>query len=198
MKNTAKLCAVTVVSLCLLCSCSKAPNNGTSQNYSVAQGTLENVTATENEYVDYTFEYPGDWTIIRNDGMIAVQSSEEKVSDRVSISCTTFSVDPNLTVLEYWDGDGTEEKIGYYAKMKETIGGDFKEISRTELELGNTGAPALMVTYSATTVDMTYQFSQVVSIISGDVYTFTYTALPERFEEWKPAFTHAVASFKLK
>lgn len=199
MKNTAKLCAIAVLSVGLLCSCSEAPNNGSSENYAIAQVEISDTKTTDNEYVGYTFEYPKSWTILRNDGMISVQSAEDNPEERVTISCTTFDqYDATIPVSIYWDGDGTEENPGYYKQMQKTIGGDFKEISRKELKLGNTGAPALLVTYSAQIVDKTYMFSQVVSIVGGSVYTFTYTALPDSFETWEPALTHAVTSFKLK
>ncbi len=199
MKNTVKLCAIAAVSLSLLCSCSKAPNKGTSENYNVAEIEIGDTAKTENEYVGYTFEYPKTWSVVRNDGMIAVQSDEKEPEQRVTISCTTYSsIDPTLAVLPYWDGDGTKENPGYYKKLQDTLGGDFKEISRSETELGNTGAPALKVVYSAEIADKTYMFGQVVSIFDGSIYTFTYTALPDYYEAWEPALTHAVTSFKAK
>ena len=199
MKNSAKICAVIVLSAAVLCSCSKAPNEGSSENYAIARVQVSETNTTENDYVGYTFEYPKSWTVLRNDGMISVQSSEDNPLERVTISCTTFDqYDTTIPVSVYWDGDGTEENPGYYKQMQNTIGGDFKEISRKELKLGNTEAPALLVTYSAQIVDQTYMFSQVVSIVEGSVYTFTYTALPDSFETWSSALTHAVTSFKLK
>ncbi len=199
MKKSVKLCAVAAVSLSLLCACSEAPNKGTSENYSVADVQISETVNTDNKYVGYTFEYPKNWTVLRNDGMICVQSDEKNPSERVTVSCTTVdSGDPNLAVLPYWDGDGTENNPGYYKSMQETIGGDFKEISRSELQLGNTGAPALKVVYTADVAGMTYMFGQVVSIYDGSIYTFTYTALPDFYEAWEPALTHAVTSFKVK
>ena len=199
MKTSTKLCAIAVSSLVLLCSCSKAPNDGTSENYAVAQAEIQTTAVTDNAYVGYTFEYPKSWSVIRNDGMICVMSGEDNPNERVTISCTTFdSNDPTLTVLAYWDGDGTDENPGYYNLMKQTIGGDFTEISRKETKLGNTGAPALKVTYQATVVDKTYCFSQVISVFNGSIYSFTYTALPEYFESWEAALTHAVTSFSVK
>lgn len=198
MKTTTKLCTIAVCSLVFLCSCN-APNNGTSENYAAATTEITDIANTENEYVGYTFEYPKSWNVIRNDGMICVQSNEDNPDNRVTISCTTFdSNDPMLTVLAYWDGDGTEENPGYYNRMKKTLGGSFTEISRKETKLGNTGAPALKVTYEAEVADRTYRFSQVISVMQGSVYTFTYTALPETFEVWESALTHAVTSFSMK
>lgn len=199
MRKTAKLGIVVLSSFLLLCSCSDAPNDGTSENYDVASVEITDAKTTDNKYVGYTFEYPKDWKVIRNDGMIAVQSQEDDPEKRVTISCTSLdSLDPSLTVSSYWDGDGTEEKPGYYKQMQETIGEDFDERERKELKLGNTGAPALRVTYNAKVVDKNYKFSQVVSVIDGTVYTFTYTALPGSFKTHEADFTHAVSTFKLK
>lgn len=197
MKKTVKLCAIAVVSLSLLCSCGEAPNMGTSENYAVASAEFGDTASTENEYVGYTFEYPKDWTVLRNDGMISVRSNEQIPDERVTISCTTADcADPNLAVQPYWDGN--ESTPGYYQSMQEAFGGDFEEISRSETELGNTGAPALKVVYKAKIVDKTYMFGQVISIYDGSIYTFTYTALPDYFEAWEPALTHAVTSFRIK
>lgn len=197
MKKTVKLCAIAVVSLSLLCACGEAPNNGTSENYAIAQSEIGETSGTENQYVGYTFEYPKNWTVLRNDGMITVQSDEDNPNERVTISCNTADAyDPTLAVVPYWDGN--DETDGYYKQMQKAIGGDFKEISRSETKLGDTGAPALKVVYSAEIVDKTYMFGQVVSIYDGTIYTFTYTALPEYFEAWEPALTHAVTSFRIK
>lgn len=197
MKKTVKLCAIAVVSLSLLCSCSEAPNKGSSENYAVADVEIGDTASTDNEYVGYTFEYPKEWTVLRNDGMISVQSAEKDPNERVTISCTVADIaDPSLAVQPYWDGN--ENTPGYYKSMQEAFGGDFQEISRKEMELGNTGAPALKVVYKADIVDKTYMFGQVISIYDGSIYTFTYTALPDYFEAWEPALTHAVTSFKVK
>lgn len=199
MKKTVKLCVVAALSLSLLCSCSEAPNQGSSENYNVAQAEFGDTVTTENKYVGYTFEYPKDWTVARNDGMVAVKSSEDDPNERVTISCTSYSSpDPTLAVLPYWDGDGTDENPGYYKKMQETLGGRFEEISRIETELGDTGAPALKVVYSAEIADKTYMFGQVISIYDGTIFTFTYTALPDIYKAWEPALTHAVTSFRIK
>lgn len=197
MKKTVKLGIAVLSSLVLLCSCSEEPNKGTSENYEIANVKTEGNKLTDNKYVEYTFEYPKDWAVLRNDGMISVQSDEDNPNERVTISCTAVdSRIPDITVNDYWYGkDG---QPGYYKQMQETIGGDFKEISKKEVKLGNTGAPALRVTYNAKVADKTYKISQVVSVISGSVYTFTYTALPERFDHWEAAFTHAVTSFQFK
>lgn len=199
MKKSVKIGAIALTSLVLLCSCSEKPNEGTSENYTVASVEVGDNKSTENEYVGYTFEFPKEWSVIRNDGMISVQSNEQNPDERVTISCTSFdSRDPQMAVLTYWDGDGTEENPGYYKQMQDTIGGDFTEFSREELKLGSTGAPALRVVYGAKIADTTYQFSQVVSIIEGTVYTFTYTALPQSYDKWESALIHAVTSFRLK
>lgn len=212
MTNTTKLAAIALSSFVMLSSCSKAPSQGTSENYNIAEVSAnvdkddvsaelpnESGVTTNNDYVNYTFEYPKSWTIERNDGMISLKSSEEDKNERVTLSCTSYDTyDPQMTVLKYWDGDGTEQNPGYYNQLKETLGGSFTEILRKELKLGNTGSPALKVTYSAKLADKEYRFSHIVSVMEGTVYCFTYTALPEAFETWESALTHAATTFKLK
>ncbi len=174
MKSSLKFAVVAIASCVLLASCSKAPTE--------AQAGYE---ITENDYVDYTFEYPEDWELIRNDGMIAVKAPEGSVT----ISSTSFEPDdPTMLAQEYWEG--------YFESFKETFGGTVSVITEEETKLGD--AAAKYVTYTATVVGSDYQFTQVTAIRNGTAYTLTYTATPDTHESYLPALTHAVTSFKFE
>lgn len=178
-RNTATLCAVLVSSCLLLGSCSKAPTEASS-GYAIL----------DNEYVDYTFEYPEDWNTVENSGMVMVKAKK----DNVSISCTTFDVKTE-TVESYWYGDGTEENKGFFDYFKTTLGGTVEVISEEETSLGKEQAPALSVTYTATMGDSEYMLTQIVGIYNGDAYTLTYTAKPDTHDTYKGALTHALSTF---
>jgi len=205
MNKTAKLCLVGLSSLVLLCSCSDAPTQSTSENFEIAQ----------NEFTTYTFEYPKDWTVIRNDAMISVKSSEEDPKEAVTISCAYWDVNPKITVNDYWYGDGTEENPGYYQKLREALGGKFTEINedkedtesaedesikQEKMYFGNTPYEAIRMDYTVETPDGTRQFSEVVAIISEQsrAYHILYTSLPEYHDNHEADFTHAVSTFTLK
>lgn len=174
MKASLKFAVVALASLTLLTSCSKAPT-GAQAGYAIAG----------NDYVDYTFEYPEDWEIIRSDGMIAVKAPE----GNVTVTCTSFEPDdPTMLAQEYWEG--------YFESFKETFGGTVSVITEEETKLDD--AAAKYVTYTATVVGADYQFTQVTAIRNATAYTLTYTATPETHETYLPALTHAVTSFKFE
>ncbi len=174
MKKTIKIAALLACSCLILSSC------GNKQ--SVATGGF---SVTENQFVDYTFEYPEDWKLIRNDGMIAIKPD----NDNVSLSCTIFEPDnPSMLVNEYWDG--------YFKTYKETFGDKVEVVSEEETVLHD--VPAKDITYTSEIVGESYTFNQVVAIRNGTVYTLTYTAKPDDFDTYKSALTHAVTSFRFK
>ncbi len=170
MKNIKKI-AIIGISACLLLSSCTQP-----------QEAAPDYTLTENQYVDYTFEYPEAWEILRNDGMIAVGSKESNVS----VSCTSFTPDNQMTTAqEYWNG--------YFESFRETYGDKVEVLLDEEIKLDD--APAKYVTYTAEIVDTKYQFTQVTAIRNGTAYTITYTATPELYETYKAALTHIISSF---
>lgn len=184
MKRSVKA-SICLISCCLILgSCSQKPTEA-------AAGYI----LTDNQYVDYSFEYPDDWKVIDNTGMIMVKTEK----DNVSISCTTFDIeDPQVVVDTYWYGDGTEGSTGYFDYLKSTLGGTVNVISDEEITLGDQQVPARQVTYTAEVAGVTYQFTQVVAIQTGAAYTLTYTAKPETHDTYKGALTHAISSFKFK
>lgn len=174
MKRTIKIAAIIACSCLLLSSCGEKYTEA-SNGYSI----------TENQFVDYTFEYPEDWQLIRNDAMIAVKPENANVS----LSCTIFEPDnPAMLVNEYWDG--------YFKTYKETFGDKLEIISDEETVLCD--VPAKDITYTSEIVGDTYTFNQIVAVRNGTVYTLTYTAKPDEFDTYKSAVTHAVTSFRFK
>lgn len=176
------VCAVLASSCLLLGSCSQKPTEASS-GYEIL----------DNEYVDYTFEYPLDWDIVENSGMVMVKAPK----DNVTISCTTFDVGTD-TVENYWYGDGTQEDKGFFEYLKSTLGGTVTVISEDETSLGEEQAPAISVTYSAEIDGTQYCLTQVVGIYNGDAYTLTYTAKPDTHSTYKGALTHALSTFRFR
>ncbi len=173
MKKTVKIAAVVISSCLFFTSCSKEPTEAAA-GYAIAG----------NDYVDYTFEYPEEWEVVRSDGMIAVKPE----SENITLTCTSFEPDdPTMLAQEYWDG--------YFSAFKDTFGGTVEIIKEEQTSLG--GAAAKYVTYTADIVGETYQFTQVCAIMNATAYTLTYTATPETHDTYISALTHAVTSFKL-
>lgn len=174
MKKTAKITILLVCSCLLLSSCGEKYTEASS-GYSI----------TENQFVDYTFEYPEDWEVVRNDGMIAIKPENADVS----LSCTIFEPDdPSMLVNEYWDG--------YFRTYKETFGDKVEVVSEEETVLHD--VPAKDITYKSEIVGENFTFNQIVAVRNGTVYTLTYTAKPEDFDTYKSALTHAITSFRFK
>ncbi len=59
------------------------------------------------------------------------------------------------------------------------------------------GLEAKKYVYTATVTGQKYQFMQVVAVKAGTVYVFTYTALPEKFEEHLEQVEEIVGNIKI-
>ncbi len=173
MNKTLKLTLAALSCAALLTACESTDPTAASPDFALAG----------NEFVNYTFEYPDLWEVVRNDGMIAVKEPE----DNVSISCTTFEPDdPTMAVLEYWNG--------YLDSFRDAFGGTVEVLSVEEIKLDD--VPAMLVTYSADAAGDPYRFTQCIGIRSGTAYTLTYTATPEVCDTYMSAMTHAVSTFR--
>lgn len=166
--------AIAVGAALVFCACGKQPTEA-APDYKLAG----------NDFVDYTFEYPEAWDLVRDDGMIAVKAANENVS----ISCTSFEPDkPELLVQEYWDG--------YYESFVKTFGTEPEILEEDETKLG--GVPAKTITYRCDLAGETYVFTQVTGVYNGTAYTLTYTATPDTHDTYRSALTHAVTSFQFR
>lgn len=156
---------------------------------------------------DYAFSYPENWTVIRSDGMFAIQEPEKQAN----ISSSSFSVsleqmNPELYAESEnpW-GELLEDYVrgenGYIATLSETYGDRVTLVSTEDCTVGERQGKKLY--YHIKVGDDEYHFATALAILPtmGDAYLYgiTYTALGEEaFSAHKAVFDSVVASFEFR
>ena len=169
MKKAVIAACLAVSATLAMASCSNTTQP--SDNYELAGGVN----------VDYTFEYPKTWEKTRDDGMIAVKSTETGAN----ISVTAFRPTENYASIE-------EYLEKYKSSFAETLG-NYSEISLEDVTLDDISAKK--ITYTATVMDAEYKFASIVCIRNNIVYTITYTATDADFDVHAPTLAHIIQSF---
>ncbi len=164
MHNVRKHFAVILASLLLLAAlfgCSPADLN---------EWVPAGMKKISNDMVDYNLYIPNDWTEDQSSGFITAYVSS---ADRTSINIISFDLkNPNQTLDEFW------------AERKESFSSFFTDITyETEGEatlMGGEAAKKYIYTAKASGDD--YKFMQIITIKSGVVYIFTYTATAGKYD----------------
>ena len=172
MKKKLVMIVLAAVAAVSLGACGKTPD------------PADGMALATNDYVDFSFEYPQEWELLRDDAMIAVGDAD----DNANLSVTSFETkDPNQPVLEYW----TE-----YKEVFAEAFGEMEIVSEDEIQLG--GVPALRVHYTNTLLEDTFSCDMVIGIRNGIVYTMTYTAKPDTYDAHIGNLDYAVTTFQFK
>lgn len=144
--------------------------------------------------VDYSFAYPGEWEMIRNDGVIEIQYDCNE-SDAIAEYAT-------LTVLAFTLPDDVQTAKEYWESQKDETASVFQEFSLLDTQEYNTedkyvgGTPALKVKYSGKMNGRTYVSDQIILCRYGDVYLITLVAPEEYYESVSSALTVVKDSIK--
>lgn len=155
--------------LLLLCSCSEdkiASSGNTLAGYDGG-----------NKAVDYSFEYPEDWELSSNDGVVAIKidcdgSSSTSRYATINVMAFTLSDDQkNCGARDYWNTHSGEIESTY---------GDYSLLDEAEISID--GIPALRVKYTGSLTENVYTFSQSICIRNGVVYLITLSALQDDFD----------------
>ncbi len=166
-----------------LCAC------GNDNQSIAADGQLVAGVLAGNNAVDYSFAYPEEWSLARNDGTIELQfdyNPSDSYANYATYTVLAFTLsDTNQTVKEYWDS------------QKERVEGtfsDYKELDIEEYDTPETGlddSPAMKVKYSFKHLDMTYISEQIICVRMGSVYLLTLT-VPEDGYDYSSSIITAV------
>ncbi len=147
-----------------------------------------------NEAVQYSFGYPEEWEICRNDGVIELQYDcieSEMTAMYATISILSFDLsDANQTANSYWE---------QHEKEVQSIYTDYKYLDTEEYnEEGKMldDSPALKVKYSGKINDRAYVNEQVICCRYGSVYLITLVVPEEYSDKVVGALDAVINNFK--
>lgn len=127
------------------------------------------VTASS-ESADFYFYVPDDWTV---DYSTAAAGAYYSSADPSSVSVMAWELDyTDTTVDEWWELNQSEV---------ESVFTDFNLESTENITINDLYAKKY--TYTATLGSFSYRIMQAACVKNSTVYLFTYTSLPENFDE---------------
>ena len=175
MKKTL-IIVLTFIMLLAFCACSDD-----SGEIIVAQGLKLAGNQAGNQAVEYSFTYPEEWSLIRNDGVIEIQydcNESNMYAQYATVSVLSFSLqDPTTAAKPYW----TEHE-----KQLQTIYTDYKLLDTKEYTEDKDlldDVPALKVKYSGKINEITYVNEQIIACREGQVYLITLVVPEESYEK---------------
>lgn len=138
------------------------------------------------ELVDYNLHVPTAWVEDISTGVVTARYSD---TDASNISMMKIATGVNeATTDDFWAG----HKAGFEATFT-----DLEMIEEgADLLLG--GQAAKRYVYTATMLDMTYRFMQVVAMKDGYVYLFTYTSTDALYESHLDDVNSMIENFSFK
>ena len=167
---------MTFIMLLAFCACSDD-----SGEIIVAQGLKLAGNQAGNQAVEYSFTYPEEWSLIRNDGVIEIQydcNESNMYAQYATVSVLSFSLqDPTTAAKPYW----TEHE-----KQLQTIYTDYKLLDTKEYTEDKDlldDVPALKVKYSGKINEITYVNEQIIACREGQVYLITLVVPEESYEK---------------
>ena len=152
-------------------------------------GHTPGMAVFDSKAVEYKFEYPATWQTQMNEGMVCLYVSS---NDPSNVSIATFGLGEQFTDLENYI---TSEEAGFMTQWNAVFGEtDFG--TPTDVKMG--GMDAKKYVYEVTVSDITYKYMQVFALGNGNVYTLTYAARTELFDEHLPKAEHIISTFQFK
>lgn len=128
-----------------------------------------------NEAVSYSFTYPEEWELFRNDGVIEIQkdcNESDTVIEYATITTLVFTLnDSEMGAKNYWDSQKADT---------EALFEEFKELDTEETQLD--GTVAYKVKYSGKMNGRTYISEQIICCRLGEVFLVTLVA-PEQYHD---------------
>lgn len=149
-----------------------------------------------NEAVEYSFQYPEEWTLIRNDGVVEIQydcNKSDAVAVYANLAVLSFTLkDSNETAKQNWEGYQEEIKSVYsdYTLL------DVEEYNEKDNYLDD--APALKVKYKGTLGGLEYLVEQIICCRYGSVYYITLTVPNEYASEIDGVMKSVKQSFEFQ
>ncbi len=154
---------------------------------------------------DYTFTYPSDWSILREDSMYAIESPSVTVEKKEKSS--------NISVLsaviydkaeEYANIDETELLNAYVPKYMDTVKAEFGSTeydgNMTDVEISGKTGKKVTYSYKDPFTGEEFLFETVFALLKTNNYCYcyylTYTANgKEAFDAFHGGFDKVISSF---
>jgi len=149
----------------------------------------ENTLLAQNDFANYYFFYPDDWTLDSNTTFISIIKSDSLITPaNRSISVMESDlVDAKMSLTDFW------------AQSKKLVNETFKEfteVSTEEIKVAE--LDALTAVYTTKTTDKVYKFKQTFIKNGGKVYIITYTATEADFDKSNDAYNTVLQTFKFR
>ena len=173
-----------------LCSCAE------SEEVIVQDGMKLAGTQAGNKAVYYSFTYPEEWELIRNDGVVEIQydcDESNLTAKYATVSVLSFGLaDANQLAKPYWDD--YEEEVKTIYKNYQLL--DTQEYDTKDKYLDD--SPALKVKYVGTIGDITYLNEQIICCRNGSVYLITLVVPNEYADKVSGVMDKIKANFKFE
>ena len=184
------LILLALLTVASLCACG-TKNNG---DFITADGQKAAGREAGNAAVDYSFAYPEEWTIARNDGVVEIQTDcnlSDAVAEYATVTVLAFTLPDGVeTAKQYWE---TQEQ-DTASVMTEYKLLDTKEYTEADQYLDDT--PAMKVKYSGKMNGRTYISDQIICCRYGEVYLITLVVPEEYYESVSSVVSVVKDSFK--
>jgi hypothetical protein len=158
--------------------------------------------------VDYTMYVPDSWTVDISTGVVSAYVS---ATDRSNITMIAFNLEnenASMSIADYWtkyegellqtfpdmkytDINTTEETTATADTAAESVSNS--KYVPVSIVLG--GIAANKYIYTASVTGVTYEYMQVICIRGGIAYLFTYTVIPENFDNHIAEIDSILANF---
>lgn len=119
----------------------------------------------------YDLFVPDEWILNTSTGFTSAYAAPD---DRSNVSVTSFVANNEISSIDaLWES--TEPSLkAVYPDIEYVCSG---------VETTLDGAPAKEYIFTGTVDEVTYTVRQIVALYKGDFYMFTFTALPDKYEE---------------
>lgn len=119
----------------------------------------------------YDLFVPDEWIVNTSTGITSAYAAPD---DRSNISVTSFVASKDFSSIDaLWES--TEPSLkALYPDLEYVCNG---------VETTLDGAPAKEYIFTGTVNEVKYTVRQIVALYKGDFYMFTYTAIPDKYEE---------------
>ena len=149
-----------------------------------------------NEAVEYSFTYPEEWELCRNDGVVELQIDCDE-----SEMTAKFAT---LTVLSFDLADASQTAKGYWESYEQDVQGIYTDYQLLDTEEYNEegkmldDSPAIKQKYVGKINGTEYQNEQIICCRYGSVYLITLTVPTEYANKTNGVIDEVIKNFKFE